>query len=99
MGLYRGTCYLDGTSRGSCGTGNATYLSLFSQNYNNSEWSILTKFYELKVYNNDSTVYHHVFPCQRKSDGVIGVYDTVYQKFYTNIGSGTFTAGPVVDEY
>lgn len=40
-----------------------------------------------------------VYPCQRKSDGVLGVYDTVGQKFYVNSGAGTFTAGPVVDEY
>lgn len=32
-------------------------------------------------------------PCYRKSDDVIGMYDTVTQTFYTNSGTGTFTKG------
>ena len=32
-------------------------------------------------------------PCYRKSDDVIGMYDTVTNTFYTNSGSGTFTKG------
>lgn len=32
-------------------------------------------------------------PCYRKSDGVIGMYDTVGKAFYTNSGTGTFTKG------
>ena len=32
-------------------------------------------------------------PCYRKSDGAIGMYDTVSGKFYTNIGSGSFAKG------
>ena len=32
-------------------------------------------------------------PCYRKSDNVIGAYDTVTDTFYTNAGTGTFTKG------
>ena len=32
-------------------------------------------------------------PCYRISDGVIGLYDKVSGKFYTNAGTGTFTKG------
>ena len=32
-------------------------------------------------------------PCYRKADGVIGMFDTVAQVFYTNAGTGTFTKG------
>lgn len=32
-------------------------------------------------------------PCYRKSDGEIGMYDTVTDTFYTNAGTGTFTKG------
>ncbi len=32
-------------------------------------------------------------PCYRKSDSVIGLYDTVTKTFFTNTGSGTFTKG------
>lgn len=32
-------------------------------------------------------------PCYRKSDGEIGMYDTVSRTFYTNAGTGTLTKG------
>lgn len=35
----------------------------------------------------------HLIPCYRKSDDVIGMYDTVGKVFYTNNGTGTFTKG------
>ena len=34
-----------------------------------------------------------LIPCYRKSDGEIGMYDTVSKTFYTNAGTGTFTKG------
>ena len=98
-GIYRGNFYIDGTQRGSCGTGNATYLSLFAQKYNNTEWSILGKFYELSMWNTGQPYLHRLYPAQRKSDNALGVFDTVTGRFYTNSGTGVFTAGPVVDEY
>ena len=36
-------------------------------------------------------------PCYRKSDNVIGLYDRVEGKFYTNQGTGTFLKGNNVD--
>ena len=38
-------------------------------------------------------------PCYRKSDNVIGLYNTVSNKFYTNHGSGTFIKGSDRDSY
>lgn len=35
-----------------------------------------------------------LFPCYRKSDNVVGFWDTVGQKFLTHLGTGTVTAGP-----
>lgn len=35
-------------------------------------------------------------PCYRKADNVVGFYDAVNSAFYTNDGSGSFTAGPDV---
>lgn len=32
-------------------------------------------------------------PCYRKEDGVIGLYDTVTEQFFTNAGTGTFIKG------
>lgn len=104
ISIYRGRCYVDSIDRGAClaaNTGSGHNISIFNQKYDGSQWNILGKFYKLEVYNTQSgtSYYHRVFPCQRKSDGVIGVYDTITGRFYTNSGTGTFTAGPVVDEY
>ena len=35
----------------------------------------------------------NLIPCYRKSDDVIGMYDTVSDTFYTNAGTGVFTKG------
>ena len=35
----------------------------------------------------------NLVPCYRKSDGVIGMYDKVAGKFYTNSGTGTLVKG------
>ena len=42
----------------------------------------------------DGALYCRFIPAKRKSDSVIGLFDLVEQKFYTNSGSGSFTAGP-----
>ena len=36
-----------------------------------------------------------LLPCRRKSDNVLGMYDLIKREFLTNVGTGTFTAGPV----
>jgi len=48
--------------------------------------------YSLKVYK-EATMLANYIPCYRKSDGEIGLYDTVTGKFYTNEGTGTFLKG------
>ena len=37
-----------------------------------------------------------MYPCYRKSDNVIGMYDLVNDQFYTNAGTGIFYKGPDV---
>lgn len=41
----------------------------------------------------------NLIPCYRKSDNVIGMYDTVNDTFYINAGSGTFIKGPNTIQY
>lgn len=48
--------------------------------------------YYFKIYDGDTLVRDFI-PCYRKSDNVIGLYDKVEDKFYTNAGTGTFTKG------
>ena len=35
-----------------------------------------------------------LIPCRRLSDNELGMYDLVHREFLTNIGTGSFTAGP-----
>lgn len=50
------------------------------------------KIYSSKIYENNTLLYDFV-PVKRKSDNVLGVYDLVNDVFYTNAGTGSFTAG------
>jgi hypothetical protein len=38
-------------------------------------------------------------PCYRKSDGVIGFYDTIKKEFCVNKGKGSFVKGPDTTPY
>jgi len=50
--------------------------------------------YYFKIYDNDTLVRNFI---PAKHGDEIGLYDLVENKFYTNAGSGTFIAGPVVN--
>lgn len=59
----------------------------------------ISRLHFCKIYNNETLVRNFV-PCYRKSDSVIGLYDTVNDVFYTNAGSGTFAKGAdIIDGY
>ena len=55
------------------------------------------KLYSVKIYDNGTLVRDFV-PAKRNSDGVVGLYDTVNNVFYTNSGTGSFFAGPAVND-
>ena len=52
----------------------------------------IAKLYAFDIYEDGEIVRQYV-PC-KKSDGTIGLYETVEGQFYQNAGTGTFTAGP-----
>jgi len=54
------------------------------------------RLYSCKIYNKEKLVRNFI-PCYRKKDGVIGMYDLVSGKFYTNVGTGTFIKGSDVE--
>lgn len=56
-----------------------------------------SKVYYFAIYQGNEKV-QELIPCRRKSDDVLGMYDTVTDTFFTNAGSGTFIAGPVVGQ-
>ena len=62
----------------------------------NSWYYASIKLYKLDIYDEN---WNHIFdgyPCYRKSDSVIWMYDVVWQQFYTNQWTWTFTKWPNV---
>lgn len=49
--------------------------------------------FAFKMLATDSTPIRNFVPCYRVADDVIGLYDIVEGKFYTNAGAGAFTKG------
>ena len=54
------------------------------------------KVYSFKAKKNGILIADYI-PAKRKSDNVIGMYDTVTQTFFTNAGTGDFIAGAPVE--
>lgn len=76
-------------------TSNPTYpIYIFARNNNNNPQYINKglKIYSFKMFDGNNLV-QELIPCYRKSDGVIGMYDTVSRTFFTNSGTGTFLKG------
>lgn len=70
---------------------------LFADNFvsgqtNNPISKAKAKIYEFTLKNTAGFVFRHMVPAQRNSDGVLGMYDTRNSVFYTNAGTGEFTA-------
>ena len=68
----------------------ALFCNHSSSNFTEKSWAAFKYF---KIYDNNNLVFDGI-PARRNSDGVLGMYDTVSKTFLTNVGSGTFTAGP-----
>ena len=72
----------------------ATTMPLFARKPNANTVDRLVK---MKLYSfackDDGILIADFVPCYRKSDGEIGMYDTVSKTFYTNAGTGTFLKG------
>lgn len=51
------------------------------------------RFYYCRIARTDGTLVRNFIPCYRISDNVIGLYDMINRKFYTNAGTGTFLKG------
>lgn len=62
----------------------------------NSNWAYY-KVFSCKIYDND--ILARNFLPAKNSSGTLGLYDTVNSTFYTNAGTGTFTAGPNVNPW
>lgn len=73
---------------------NIYFLTAFGTGASNTaDRKFCGKIYSFTMDSADGTPIRNFVPCYRKSDGVIGLYDTIEDKFYTNIGTGNFTKG------
>ena len=72
------------------------YIFNVNKDDNSQYFPGMMKLYLFKIYDNDVLVRDFI-PCKNPS-GVIGLYDTVNNQFYQNAGSGTFIAGPEVEQ-
>ncbi len=83
------TVYTHEEKEFSCGCS----LYIFSCNKNGSSYRpAAMKLYSMEIYDNGTLVRKFV-PCYRNSDNVVGLWDLVNGKFYTNNGTGAFTYG------
>ena len=73
---------------------NGAYICVFAQRVNAKHPGM--NVFEVKLWNDD-VLERHLIPCQRISDDELGMYDLVNNVFYTNSGTGEFTAGSVVN--
>ena len=70
-----------------------TNIYLFARSYSSRSYSNGKMFF-CKIFKGD-TLLRSFVPC-KDSAGAVGLYDLVDGKFYSNAGTGSFTAGPVV---
>lgn len=72
-------------------------LTIFANNNNGTKQNYSkANLYYLKIFDG-TTLVRNFIPCYRTSDNEIGLYDRVNGVFYTNSGTGSFTAGGEVD--
>lgn len=95
-GVYNGNNFeITGQATGTMPSAN---IWLFACNLNGAPTSgtsapCTAKLYSFSMTKADGTPIRNFVPCYRKSDNVIGLYDTVGGMFYTNKGTRSFTKG------
>lgn len=105
-GIGTMTFYIDGVSvntqryyAGNTSSNISYYLfasHLVSSTQNTLWESGNMRIYEAKITNvQTGIVLRHLYPAKRDADGVLGMYDTSFDRFYTNAGTGTFNSGGV----
>ena len=95
--LYSNNVIIDNSNKGSGGSGffTTTYpIYLFGNNRSGSSSELISgKIYSCSLYNSTTKIRN--FIPAKNSSNILGLYDTINKKFYTNAGTGAFTAGPI----
>ena len=78
------------------------YFGGINENGSGTDRPFIGQIYDIKIWQGSTLVRDYV-PCIRNADNVVGFYDKVENKFYTNSGTGSFgsgaATGDVVEEY
>ena len=74
---------------------NTLSTHIFARNYSSGRNQSKIKLFEALIYEGNYPVRRFV-PVRRKSDNVLGLYETFTKTFCANSGTGTFTAGPTL---
>lgn len=83
-------------SESKIGTLDAKYsVYLFACNTNGPILQSSCRIYSCKIWDNGNLVRDFV-PCFDKVNNTVGMYDLVFNKFYSNSGTGVFSVGPDV---
>ena len=95
--LSKNGSYAAGLASGAYGTADDSHSTiwLFGRNSNNPSYRrYATVRLSLTAIFHDDSLERQLIPCRRLSDNELGMYDLVRREFLTNIGTGSFTAGP-----
>ena len=74
---------------------NAQQVYIFGRNASGKNLATM-RLYRGKIYDNTNTLVRDFIPARRKSDNVLGLYDSITTTFYVNSGTGSFSAGPTL---
>lgn len=81
--------------------GNYTLASMFIFGLNNNgltSGNTYARLYDMEIYES-SVLVHHYYPCYRKSDDVVGIFDGVSNVFITSSGGDLAYGSAVSDNY
>lgn len=89
---FNGSAISNNSAETFASTTNNIYLFTLNNNGTVSTYPFIGSIAYCKLYKNGVMVRNFI-PAKRKSDNEVGMYDKVSGQFFTNIGTGTFTAG------
>ena len=76
---------------------NPNPLTIFGRvNSNNTFNGAYIKISEVRIKKSNGDIQKKYVPCKQNSDNTLGMCEIIGGNFFTNAGTGSFTAGPVV---
>lgn len=84
------------STAGSNYTGSGLLLGRLSTSSTSSSYRGYGLYGRFTAYNSSNTVLCDLYPCYRKSDNVVGMYDVVSEQFLPPTNNASFSAGPNV---